>query len=166
MVKRTANNTTKQKSLNNKSTTVVLNNMTKHKYIETPEKLWELFEEYKADVKANPRNKKIRGNKDFIVADEDLERPLTIDGFEVFCYKKGMTVEHYFRNEKDSYKEYCTICHIIKKEIRQDQIEGGMVGQYNHSITQRLNGLTEKTENKNENHNIEVTAEFGGAKQD
>jgi hypothetical protein len=30
--------------------------------------------------------------------------------------------------------------------IRQDQIEGGMVGQYNPSITQRLNGLTEKTD--------------------
>jgi hypothetical protein len=32
---------------------------------------------------------------------------------------------------------------------------------YNPSITQRLNGLTEKTENKNENTNIEIKAEFG-----
>jgi hypothetical protein len=30
--------------------------------------------------------------------------------------------------------------------IRQDQIEGGMVGQFNPSITQRLNSLTEKTD--------------------
>ena len=39
-----------------------------------------------------------------------------------------------------------------------------MLGQFNPSITQRLNGLTEKTENKNENTNIEVKAEFGSIK--
>ncbi len=38
------------------------------------------------------------------------------------------------------------ICSRIKRAIRQDQIEGGMVGQFNPSITQRLNGLTEKTD--------------------
>ena len=37
------------------------------------------------------------------------------------------------------------------KEIRKDQIEGGMVGQYNPSITQRLNALKEHVEQ----HNIE-----------
>ena len=79
-----------------------------------------------------------------------------MDGFEVFCWKKGMTVEHYFRNENDKYKEYCTICLIIKKEIRQDQIEGGMVGQYQASITQRLNGLVERTENKTEITGIDI----------
>lgn len=133
--------------------------MAKNKYIETPEILWDLFEQYKEDVKSNPRNKKIRGNKDFIVADEDLERPLTMEGFEIFCYKQGATVEHYFRNEGQAYEAYCTICHIIKKEIRADQIEGGMVGQYNASITQRLNSLTEKTENKNENINRTINVE-------
>jgi hypothetical protein len=30
--------------------------------------------------------------------------------------------------------------------IRQDQIEGGMAGVYNPSITQRLNGLKENIE--------------------
>jgi len=38
------------------------------------------------------------------------------------------------------------VCSRIKKSIRKDQIEGGMVGQYNPSITQRLNGLVEKQE--------------------
>lgn len=122
--------------------------MAKHKYIETPEALLELFNEYKNEVKSNPRTRKVTGNKNFIISEEKLERPLTMDGFEVFCWKKGMTVEHYFRNENDKYKEYCTICLIIKKEIRQDQIEGGMVGQYQASITQRLNGLKEQTENE------------------
>ena len=44
------------------------------------------------------------------------------------------------------YEAYVSICSHIKEEIRQDQIEGGMVGQFNPSITQRLNGLTEKTD--------------------
>jgi hypothetical protein len=38
----------------------------------------------------------------------------------------------------------------ILDEIRNDQIEGGSVGQYNASITQRLNGLTDKQEIKTE----------------
>jgi hypothetical protein len=37
----------------------------------------------------------------------------------------------------------------VRKAVRNDQIEGGMVGQYNASITQRLNGLKEQTENVN-----------------
>jgi hypothetical protein len=44
------------------------------------------------------------------------------------------------------YSNYIAICSRIRKSIRKDQIEGGMVGQYNPSITQRLNGLKEQTE--------------------
>jgi hypothetical protein len=119
--------------------------MPKPKLIETPEKLYSYFEEYKEYIKTNPRtiDKALQSGK---IAKESLRVPYTMDGFEVFCYQKGFTVEHYFRNSNDSYGEYCTICLIIKKEIRQDQIEGGMVGQYNPSITQRLNNLTEKTD--------------------
>ena len=119
--------------------------MPKPKLIETPEKLYSYFEEYKEYIKTNPRtiDKALQSGK---IAKETLRVPYTMEGFEVFCYKKGFTVEHYFRNSNDAYGEYCTICLIIKKEIRQDQIEGGMVGQYNPSITQRLNNLTEKTD--------------------
>ena len=116
--------------------------MSKKKYIETPEKLYELFEEYKAARK--PREIQKATPKG--VVSEWHTPPLTMEGFEVYGYTKGLTIEHYFRNTNDAYNEYCAICSRIKKEIRQDQIEGGMVGQYNPSITQRLNGLTEKTD--------------------
>ena len=36
-----------------------------------------------------------------------------------------------------------------KIKIREDQITGGMVGQYNPSITQRLNALKEQIEQTN-----------------
>jgi hypothetical protein len=119
--------------------------MPKPKLIETPEKLYSYFEEYKEYIKTNPRtiDKALQSGK---IAKETLRVPLTMDGFEVFCFQKGFTVEHYFRNTNLAYDDYCGICSIIKKEIRSDQIEGGMVGQYNPSITQRLNNLTEKTD--------------------
>jgi len=125
--------------------------MSKHKYIETPEKLWELFVEYAKEVKDNPRTREVFGGKDFYSRTEHLERPLTMAGFEVYCFDKIGCVNQYFDNADNRYNEYITICSRIKKSIRQDQVEGGMVGQYNPSITQRLNGLTDKTENKNEN---------------
>ena len=119
--------------------------MGRFKLIETPEKLYDYFEEYKEYIKTNPRtiDKALQSGK---IAKETLRVPLTMDAFEIFCFQKGFTVEHYFRNTNGAYEDYCGICNIIKKEIRADQIEGGMVGQYNSSITQRLNGLIEKSD--------------------
>lgn len=118
------------------------------KYIETPEKMWELFEAYKKEVKDNPRVKHVfvgkDGNSDF----ERLERPLTIEGFENWCFQNEIISDlgDYFSNKNEAYTDYSTICMRIRKAIRQDQIEGGMVGQYNASITQRLNNLVEKSQ--------------------
>ena len=114
--------------------------------LDNPEQLQALFERYKADVKANPRIKSVFGGKEFEERAEPLERPLTLEGFELFCYNEIGCDEDYFKNTDKRYNEFTPICTRIRKAIRQDQIEGGMVGQYNPSITQRLNGLTEKVE--------------------
>ena len=116
------------------------------KYIETPEKMYELFEAYKKDVKDNPRKKHTFVGKDGISEFELLERPLTMEGFKCYCYDLIGCVEQYFKNQDKLYNDYIPICSRIKEEIRRDQIEGGMVGQYNPSITQRLNGLKEHSE--------------------
>jgi hypothetical protein len=115
--------------------------------LDSPEQLSELFDKYKRDVKANPRIKSVFGGKEFEERAEPLERPLTMEGFELFCYDEVGLVEQYFKNVDKRYEEFIPICTRIRKAIRQDQIEGGMVGQYNPSITQRLNGLTERVEN-------------------
>ena len=120
--------------------------MGKKKYIKTPEDLYKLFEDYKSEVKNNPKDKEIKGNKDFTISKEKLEYPLTHSGFRVFCHKRGFSIAHYFANTDKSYNEFRTICSIIKDEIREDQIKGGMIGIYNPSITQRLNGLVDKQE--------------------
>jgi maltose-binding protein MalE len=127
--------------------------MAKKKYIETPEKMWELFEAYRKDVKENPRYVYDYVGKDGTQVMKPLERPLTIEGFKNYCFEEMGDITAYLVNRDERYSQYSTICSRIKEQIRQDQIEGGMVGQYNPSITQRLNGLTEKTENKNTNVN-------------
>lgn len=137
--------------------------MGKHKYIETPEKMWELFAEYKTLTKQSPRYRTQFVGRDGVMVKEPLERPLTMEGFELFLFENDVItdVSDYFENKDNRYADYIPICSRIKKAIRKDQIEGGMVGQYNPSITQRLNGLVEKTDNKNENKNIEIKADFG-----
>lgn len=122
--------------------------MAKHKYIETPEKMWELFEAYANKIKTNPRKKNDFAGKDANEVIKLLEVPLTMEGFESYVFDQGLNGElsHYFSNKDNRYSEYVAICSRIKKRIRADQIEGGMVGVYVPSITQRLNGLSEKVE--------------------
>jgi hypothetical protein len=122
--------------------------MAKHKYIETPEKMWEYFEAYAIETKENPRYKIEYVGKEGERVKTPLERPLTIEGFELWMAKNEiiMDLSQYFANTEQRYTEYQTICNRIRKAVRNDQIEGGMVGQYNASITQRLNGLKEQTE--------------------
>jgi hypothetical protein len=134
--------------------------MAKHKYIETPELLLELFEAYVKYTKSKPFL-----IKDWVggVAKEvtrEKERPLTLEGFRVYAFKALGCVKHYFDNTDGRYNEYSTICSHIKDMIRHDQIDGGMAGMYNPSITQRLNGLVEKVEAKNENTNLNTTVEI------
>ena len=122
--------------------------MAKHKYIETPEKMWEYFEAYAIETKENPRYKIEYVGKEGERVKTPLERPLTMEGFELYLHRENVIADlgHYFANTNNRYNEYCTICSHIRKAIRNDQIEGGMVGQYNPSITQRLNNLTDKVE--------------------
>lgn len=134
--------------------------MAKHKYIETPEKLWELFEAYVTKTKATPFKVKDWVGKDGFQVEREKEKPLTMEGFEIHVFRQGLNTElkDYFANRDEKYSVYSPICSHIRLCIREDQIAGGMAGIYNPSITQRLNGLTEKTENQNTNitRNINV----------
>jgi hypothetical protein len=135
-----------------------------HKYIESPEKLLEYWEEYAAWCKSNP----IRV-QDFVGKDGEevyrlKERPLTQSRFESWMYKeKKITVGQYFDNKDKAYGEFVAICSHIRNERMADQIEGGMAGIYNPSITQRLNGLVEKVQ---EDGNKELTIKVKYGKRD
>jgi hypothetical protein len=117
------------------------------KNVQSEEQMYEMFKAYKSHVKENPRYKYVMNQRSGDMIAEPLECPLTLEGFEIYVLNKfGFHVEQYFKNQDKLYQDFIPICTHIRKEIRRDQIEGGMVGQYNASITQRLNGLTEKVE--------------------
>lgn len=128
--------------------------------VESPEKMWELFEAYKKEVKSKPVRKMVFVGKDGSKDWEERERPLTIDGFKNYCWGIVGDITNYLHT--NDYEEFSNICSRIKSEVRNDQIDGGMVNIYNPSITQRLNSLTEKTENKTEHSGeIKLNANFG-----
>ena len=118
------------------------------KYIQTPEILYDLFVEYKTYAKNNPKLENIYDAKKGEQVSITREIPLSMVGFENFCFSKGVIKElrDYFSNKDSRYTKFASICSRVRAEIRQDQIDGGMVGIYNTSITQRLNGLVDKQE--------------------
>ena len=117
------------------------------KYIETPEVLWEMFQAYCKHAKSNPFIVTDWVGGQGMKVDRKKERPLTMEGFNIFCYDKMSKVKDYISNKEGRYSEYVPISTRIKEAIREDQIGGGMAGIYNPSITQRLNGLVEKVQN-------------------
>ena len=120
------------------------------KKIQDAKQLEEIFEAYKTYTKTNPRFKYHLNQRTGDMVGEPLEVPLTIEGFEIYCYNKfDFTVKHYLENTDKRYEDFSTISTRIRKEIRDDQIKGGMVGQYNPSITARLNALKEQIEQTN-----------------
>lgn len=74
--------------------------------------------------------------------------PYTYEGFKRFCRENYGEVQQYFENKDFYYDDFVDICRAIKEEIRENQIVGGLLGFYNPSITQRLNGLTDKSETR------------------
>jgi hypothetical protein len=72
--------------------------------------------------------------------------PMTFEGFKRYCREHHGEVEQYFTNQDGYYTDFIGICSHIKEEIRENQIIGGLLGFYNPSITQRLNGLTDKVD--------------------
>lgn len=125
--------------------------MSKHKYIETPEVMAQLFEDYKNDLKeqSNEWTEWQYVGKDGNRVEDRLKVPMTMEGFRRFGHLNGVTVKDYFDNKGEAYNDYSTICSRIRDEIRENQIIGGLLGKYNPSITQRLNGLKESIEQTN-----------------
>lgn len=123
--------------------------MGKKKYIETPEKLWELFIDYKNFIKNNPVLVQDYVGKDGGEVYRKKEQPLIMEGFECFVMDNTKInypdLTEYFELKNESYKDYFPISSRIKREIRHDQMKLGLLNLINPSITQRLNNIVEET---------------------
>lgn len=121
--------------------------------------MWGHFEAYAEFTKSRPFLVNDFVGKFAEEVDRKKERALTYEGFCNYLEDKNIigNPEHYFINYQGRYEEFIYICSRIKRTIRQDQIEGGLAGIYNPSITQRLNGLVEKVEVKEEEKVIDLS---------
>ncbi len=124
--------------------------MAKNKYIETPKMMWDLFEGYKKSVKDKPIEFEDYVGKDALRVLRQREQPLIFEGFECYVMDNSKInypdLSEYFEGINKSYKDYFPICSRIKREIRFDQIKLGLANIINPSITQRLNGLSDRKE--------------------
>ena len=124
--------------------------MGRNKYIETPEKMWELFTAYKKEVKKNPIIVKDWVGKDATDVYREKEKPLTMVGFECFvCDNTDVTypdLTNYFENRDNAYNNFVPITSRIKAEIKNDQINGGMTMIYSQNLTARLNGFSDNVD--------------------
>ena len=114
----------------------------------TPEELEEAFNNYKKFLLEESKKwiKVSYVGKEAHRVEDYSKVPLTMEGFERYCYNNYGCVNQYFDNKEGYYNDFVTICSRVKREIREDQITGGLLGFYNASITQRLNSLSESQE--------------------
>jgi hypothetical protein len=122
--------------------------MPKHKYIETPDKLWELFEKYIQHERNNPMFKTDYVGKDGTKVQTPLETPITFEGFECYLQNQGVINDlgHYSSNENNAYNEYLPIITRIKQNCFVHNFKGASVGLFNANIIARKLGLVDKKE--------------------
>ena len=131
--------------------------MGKRKYIESPERFLELWNEYKRFIDSNPDIQEVATAKG--VVELRIKKPYLRQGFESYAYNKlGHHISQYIDNQDNGYTEFLGVITHIRKEWENDQISGSLTGRYKApNLVARLNGLTEKQEIK---HDI-TSFEFG-----
>jgi hypothetical protein len=123
--------------------------MAKNKYIESPEKLLELFKEYVKHEAENPMYKLEYVGKEGRLEKTPIETPVTFEGFEVYLFQKQIINDlgDYSSNKGDKYSEYSTIITYIRKHCYVHNFKGAAVGLFNPNLVARKLGLTDKIEN-------------------
>jgi len=124
--------------------------MGKNKYIETPEKLLDLFKEYVIHEQQNPLYKRDYIGKDGIPVDTPLTTPITFDGFELYLFEKEIINDlgDYSKNDDNRYTDYAPIITHIRKFCYVNNFKGASVGLFNANLIAKKLGITEKIETK------------------
>ena len=123
----------------------------KTKYIETPEKMWQLACEYFTDTDENPIIKKevIKGGPNAgTTVDIELPRPYSWAGFEAYLIRKRiiLSLDDYRCNTRNSYSNYIGVMKMIERTMFANKFDGASVNTFNASIIARDLQLAEKRE--------------------
>lgn len=110
--------------------------------IETPEELWENFEEYAQWLSDNPLIEVDFKGKDATEVKIPKMRPFTKDGFALAC---GLS-EWRVISEWKERKGFSQVITRIESQIYNQKFEGASVGMFNSSIIARDLGLKDNSE--------------------
>lgn len=121
--------------------------MPDYKYIESPEKLWELFTDYVKHEAVQPMFKTEYVGKDGREVKTALNVPITFEGFECYLADKDIIQDlgDYASNKGNNYSEFSTIIARIRKNCFVQNFKGASVGLFNANLIARKLGLVEKT---------------------
>lgn len=124
--------------------------MGRHKNIETPEILWELFCDYVKHEKENPWLKVEYVGRDGDQVKTPLQVPITFEGFE--CYVADQDIiqdlSHYSANTDGAYDEFRTIITRIRNNCFSQNYKGAAVGLFNANLVAKKLGLVDKKDIK------------------
>lgn len=120
------------------------------KKIETPEKLWELAEQYFKSLDDNPFkiNKLITsGDLAGCIVGVPTIRPYSWSGLETFVRDAGFNtrLDEYKANRRGNYDDYTDVVARISQKMFAQKFEGAAVGVFNSSIISADLGLVQKT---------------------
>lgn len=115
----------------------------KQKYIETPDKLWELFCEYVEHERKSPMYKVEYVGKDGKEVNTPLQVPITFEGFECFLADRDIIQDlgDYSNEKNESYKSYRPIITRIRQNCFVQNFKGASVGLFNANIIAKKLGL-------------------------
>lgn len=118
------------------------------KNIETPERMWELFEDYVKHEADNPMYKIDYVGKDGNKERTPLQVPITFEGFE--CYLADLNIINdlgdYSKNDDNRYSDYAPIITRIRNNCFSQNFKGAAVGLFNANLIAKKLGLVEKRE--------------------
>ena len=122
--------------------------MAKHKYIESPDKMWEYFTKFVEHEKSNPMYKVEYVGKDGDQVNTPLQVPITFEGFECWLADEGIICDlgQYSANRDKAYDEYATIITRIRQNCFSQNFKGAAVGLFNANIIAKKLGLKDQVE--------------------
>ena len=135
--------------------------MSTEKSIESPEKLWELFEDFVKHEQEQPWEiQEFVGHTGKEVT-KKFQVPILWEAFEVWLADQDVitTLKDYSSNRDGRYKEYVPIVARIRNYIFANNLKGASVGVFQQNIIARKLGLIDK---KGVDHSGEINHKITG----
>lgn len=120
----------------------------------SPQELWEAFIAYVEWSANNPMTvNDTRSQRKSTLKDErsqykqQVERPLTLIAFRLHAGIKRDWATFKADYSKRS-KDFCGVLQAIEQQVRDQQVQNALVGNYKENLVARLNGISDTVEQK------------------